>query len=319
MTDALISVLIPVYNAEKFIVEAIDSILNQTYLNIEVLIGDSSDDKTSELIKTFKDSRIKYFYLKNYSIAQALNFLLDKSNGEFIARMDADDISDLRRFEIQLEFLNKNRDIDIVGSNFYYISESGKLLFEKKMPEFHNQIEYAMPIEASILHPTILCRKSIYTKIGVYNTNYQAEDFEFLLRALSSNCKMYNIQIPLLYYRVVKRERGKIILQNNCRLSLGRIYIENCYKNFSDNNSLFLKFYRIALLEYYSGSLVTARKYLLKCFKLKPSEVKKILRYFLVSLLGDRFIHFLRDKNILLRFNHWINRTLKYDFKKIHN
>lgn len=303
----------PVGNSEKFISEAIDSILNQTCDNFELLIGDSSEDSSSEIIKSFKDIRIKYFNLKKYSIPIALNYLIHNSKGEYIARMDADDVSDRRRFEMQMDYLSKNKEINIVGTNFYYISEKGKIIFEKRMSEFNNDIEFIMPIYASVLHPTIMCRKFIFDKVGGYNEECLLEDIEFFLRAFKKGHRFYNIQKPLYYYRVWKKDKRLFSEQKKEQYKLGYEYI--C--NGKEKNSSDIYFFRLALLEYYNGKMKNARKYFLKYITTKKRISFAVLRYLPLTLLGNNVVNFLREKRILQRLNFLLNRLFKIDTRRI--
>lgn len=117
LNNPLISVLMPAYNAEKYIKEAIESILNQTFSNFEfIIIDDGSIDATEEIIKSFKDSRIVYIKNeKNLGLIKTLNKGISIARGEFIARMDSDDISMPQRFELQLDVFKKYKGVDIVN------------------------------------------------------------------------------------------------------------------------------------------------------------------------------------------------------------
>ena len=110
-TQPKISVLMPVYNCEKFLKKAIDSILNQTFDNFEyIIINDGSTDNTLNIIKSYKDKRIKIINnSKNLGISRSLNKGIRQAKGEYIARHDSDDISDLNRFKLQLEYLGKKK------------------------------------------------------------------------------------------------------------------------------------------------------------------------------------------------------------------
>ncbi|MCX7834428.1 MAG: glycosyltransferase [Ignavibacteria bacterium] len=313
--EPLISVLMPVANSKEFISYAIQSILNQSYESFELLIGDSSDDETSEKIGSFRDNRIKHFFLREYKTAEALNFLLEKSSGEFIARMDADDLSDIKRFEVQLNFLSQNKDFDIVGTNFFYISENGKIMFLKRMPEHHKDIEFIMPIYASVLHPTIMCRKVIFDKIGNYNSNYLIEDIEMFLRALEKGFKFYNFQIPLYYYRVRKKSKETVQKQQKEQYYLGYQYISR-----NDNEKSGANYYfRLGLLEYYNGEMSRARHYFFKYIKNRKKLSLAIIRYIPLTLFGRNLVSFLRKKRVLLRLNFFINKIFKYDLRKINH
>ena len=112
-----LSVIMPAYNAEKYIGEAIESILNQTFTDFEfIIIDDGSSDHTADIIKGFHDERIRFIQNeKNSGVANTLNKGLELSQGEYIARMDADDISLPARFEKQVAFMEANPDVAVVG------------------------------------------------------------------------------------------------------------------------------------------------------------------------------------------------------------
>lgn len=130
LNNPLISVLMPAYNAEKYIKEAIESILNQTFSNFEfIIIDDGSIDATEEIIKSFKDSRIVYIKNeKNLGLIKTLNKGISIARGEFIARMDSDDISMPQRFELQLDVFKKYKGVDIVNVALKKMSEDGTKL-----------------------------------------------------------------------------------------------------------------------------------------------------------------------------------------------
>ena len=140
MECPLISVLIPVFNVEPFIQEAIQSIQLQTYSNLEIIIvDDCSTDSTyticCEIAKS--DSRIKlYRNSYNMKIARSLNFAFSKSNGDFIARMDGDDVSLPNKLEIQFNYLLLNQNVDLVGTNYLLVDENKKILGATNYLEF---------------------------------------------------------------------------------------------------------------------------------------------------------------------------------------
>src|SRR5688572_6705716 len=127
----LISVLMPAYNAGRFVHQAIDTVLNQTYRNIELLvIDDCSKDNTLEIIRSFHDPRLKLYYNeKNLGYLKTCNKLFDLAKGEFIAFQDADDYSDKTRLEIQMKEFEKDSRLSVCGSNLTAVKENGELMF----------------------------------------------------------------------------------------------------------------------------------------------------------------------------------------------
>ena len=130
MEEKMISVILPAYNAEKFLREAIDSILGQTYKNFELIVlNDGSTDRTEDIILAYDDPRIRYVKNeKNLKLIKTLNKGIDLAKGEYIARMDADDISLPRRFEIEVNYLQEHSDIDVVSCFPYNMSMNGVVL-----------------------------------------------------------------------------------------------------------------------------------------------------------------------------------------------
>lgn len=202
MSNPKVSVIMPVYNAEKYIKETIDSILKQTFVNYEFLIiDDGSSDKSLEIIRSYNDSRIKVFKNeKNIGYVQTLNKLLKLAKGEYIARQDNDDISLPKRLEKQVRYLDKNTDIGVCGSNaFIFGSKKKKTL----LPISDNEIRAYMIFNNPMLHPSIMFRKSLFTenKIPYYDESLcPAEDYAMWFE-ISKKSKLSNLAEPLLMYR----------------------------------------------------------------------------------------------------------------------
>lgn len=321
MNTPLISVLMPVYNGEDFVDKAIKSILEQTLDNFEFLIiNDGSADNTKEKINQFNDRRIRYFERSRLGLVEQLNFGIDIAAGKYIARMDADDISLIYRLEEQLSFIEKNNFYSIIGSNFIYISPNGENLFEKKYPETDEEIKYQLPIFSPICHSTAFAKTEILKKFK-YNPSYEtAEDFDLLLRMSKDDLKMYNIQKPLLKFRIHLNSTSHKYQEKQRLVSyqLGLEFINDNINNITnDMMSLAVEYHRLGLLEYYKGSVKLAKKYFIKSILLSPLFIKKNIRYLLISLLGDTMISFLRKNRITSKINEWSNRYLKYDTNKI--
>ena len=196
-----ITVLMPVYNCELYIREAIDSILNQTLTDFEFLIiDDASTDKTVEVIKTYNEGRIKLVVKpSNTGYTNSLNYGLQVAKGEYIARMDGDDISFSERFAKQVAFLDANPDVVLCGS-WFSIIDSGTV---KKLPENNEAIKLALLRGNCIAHPSVMMRKQILNELSVvYDVSKEpAEDYDLWVRLLSLG-KLHNLQEALLNYRM---------------------------------------------------------------------------------------------------------------------
>lgn len=202
MNQPLVSILLPAYNAQLYLKEAITSILNQTYKNFElIVIDDGSTDETSHIIQSFKDKRIRYYRnKKNLKLIQTLNLGLNLCNGMYIARMDSDDIALPHRIEKQVAFLSQNTSIGIVGCNILEFGETKKT--PVKYPIKHNDIFARSLFKSPFCHPSVIIRAEILHKCNLkYEIDYlHAEDYVLWLKLLKQT-KGANIPEILLLYR----------------------------------------------------------------------------------------------------------------------
>ncbi|MEH7384323.1 glycosyltransferase [Bacillus sp. JJ1521] len=203
MENPLVTVFIPVYNSEVYIKESLDSILNQTYTNIEILIvDDGSTDKSIDIIKSFNDSRIRIISNKeNRGIPFSRNVGLTNSNGKYMAIMDADDIAVLNRIEIQVDFMEKNQDIDAIGTYYEMFGGRLKRTFETKYTS-SEEVKAKLLFSSPIGNPTSFVRLE---KIKEYNLSYNlnyfvAQDYDFWVQ-LSKVGKLEILPKVLLKYR----------------------------------------------------------------------------------------------------------------------
>jgi glycosyltransferase involved in cell wall biosynthesis len=194
-----ISVLMPVYNSEKYVDEAIKSILDQTFGDFElVIINDGSTDLTAEIVRGFNDRRIKFIDNKiNKGLISVLNQGLELVEGEYVARMDADDISMPTRFEEQVDFFSKNPDVSILGTWLERFEGAHGIINPPSNIGLWELYEYN-----PILHPSVMWRRADLEKHNLrYDPDYvAAEDYELWVRA-SRYLKIANIPKVLGRYR----------------------------------------------------------------------------------------------------------------------
>jgi len=204
-----ITVLMSVYNGEEYLKETIESILNQTFADFEFLIlNDGSFDKTAKILKKYKkkDKRIKVITnKKNLGLTRSLNKGLKLVKGKYIARMDADDISNKNRLKTQYDLLERNPGVGLVSNWAQLIDEKGEKLRAWKTNYSPEGIYYILNFRNCLTHPTVMFRKNIVLKIGGYNEGIvRAQDYELWYR-LSKKTKIYQIQKILLYLRRTKK------------------------------------------------------------------------------------------------------------------
>jgi len=201
-----ISVLMPVYNGERYVRKAINSILSQTFGDFEfIIVNDGSTDKTKSIIKSYTDHRIKYIENKNnLGIVESLNNGLEAARGEYIARMDADDISLPQRLEHQINFLKAEPDHVGVGAYIQYIDPEGWPI-SVYQPQLEHEIidDYLLLGHANVIvHSVFMAKKDGMLAINGYQPHYQyAEDLDIFLR-LAEIGKLANVPNVLLKVRL---------------------------------------------------------------------------------------------------------------------
>ncbi len=202
----LVSVIMPVFNGESYLCEAIQSVLDQTYTNFEfIIINDGSTDSSELLIKRFRDDRIKVINNPvNMGLVKTLNLAISHCKGEFIARFDSDDICFPHRLEKQLDKFSQNNDLDVVGSSAIIIGKCGEHKGLFKVPEEHTDIHLGMLFNNQIIHPSVMMRRCSILQYmpTIYDIkDLHVEDYGLWVKMLSSH-QFYNIQEPLIKYRV---------------------------------------------------------------------------------------------------------------------
>ncbi|HEX8981094.1 MAG TPA: glycosyltransferase [Parasulfuritortus sp.] len=202
----LISVLMPVFNGEKYIAQAVESILDQTFTDFElILIDDGSRDGTLPILQSFaaRDARIRLVSRENRGLVVSLNEMLQMAQGEFIARMDADDIALPDRFAWQVQFLREHPETVCLGGAFQLIDEADRLLATLSPPSSNDDIQQSILAgHGAICHPTAMMRRDALIKVGGYDAAYYpAEDVNLWLR-LGEVGELANLESPVLKYRL---------------------------------------------------------------------------------------------------------------------
>lgn len=302
----VVSIILPFYNAERHIQESINSMLNQTFFNFELLlIDDGSTDASLKIVKRYKDKRIKIIKnKKNKGLIYCLNLAIKSSKGEFIARMDADDISANKRLEMQVAFLKKNKSIDILGTGVSLINKDGLCIKNKTYPNNDILIKWSLNIGSPLVHPSIMFRRSLFDKIGLYSKHsYLIEDYNLWLRACHFGVNFANLDTILLKLR--KHNSSVTELKKNISKHLNSV-INEAYRYIN-------KIYE---------SKIKLKKNTFKCLftlgKIQKSEVNKAM-----VAIYDLFILYIHNNNVNF-YSIWqikkdvLIRTLKMFFRCFH-
>ena len=234
--NPIVTVLMPVYNGEKYLKETIESILNQTFRDFEFLIiDDGSKDQTEEIISSFIDERIHFVKnSENLKIISTLNKGLSIAKGKYIARMDADDISSLNRLEKQVEFLNKNNSVGLVGSDYESFGTINKSIH---YPSSYEELKFSALFYNPFCHPSVMIRKEIIVKNNLsFNPDFlHVEDYKLWTELLiHTDCQ--NLPEVLISYRTHPNQISKVHeeLQKLNVLKVQKDYLKNAGFNLSD-------------------------------------------------------------------------------------
>lgn len=222
-----ISVLMSAYNSVETLDEAILSILNQSYSDFEfIIIDDGSSDGTREKLLEFSkiDNRIRlHFNEVNMGLMKSLNKGIGLCQGEWIARMDSDDISKVNRFSSQIEFLEKNPSVLVLGSNYQSLGAFEFLDTLYNLPS--GKVNEVLTRENVMCHSSIMIKKDLVIKLGGYRDYFKnSEDYDLWLRA-SRICDVYNLAEPLIRIRLslggatISRRREMIVYAELARRS----------------------------------------------------------------------------------------------------
>lgn len=204
MNEVEISVIMSVYNGEKYIQESIKSILEQSFTKFEfIIIDDASSDSSLEIIKSFKenDKRIKIIENKNtIGLTKSLNKGLKISKGKYIARQDHDDISLADRFKEQYKFLENNKNIILCGTNYDVITNTGAIIDKgKTFITDSKEIKMALSRKNCIFHSSIMFRN---TGLSYREKFYYTQDYDLYLNLISEGYEICNLATPLILWRM---------------------------------------------------------------------------------------------------------------------
>lgn len=212
--DELISVILPVYNGQEYLPQAIESILHQSYQKLEfIIINDGSKDKSIDIINEYasKDSRIKVIDRHNMGLIVTLNEAIEKASGNLIARMDQDDIALPQRLQLQYDYMVKNS-LDVCGGNFITIDKDNKILQEHTVPQTEAEIIITMATNVPFAHPSVMMQKSFLTKnnltYGLHGYR-NGEDLDLWMLMYNYNAKFGNVNNTILHYRVLSSSMSR--------------------------------------------------------------------------------------------------------------
>ena len=203
----MITIGIPIYNAEAYLADAINSVLIQSFSDWElILLDDGSTDNSLQIAQSFDDPRIRILSDgKNRKLPIRLNQIIELAKYDYIARMDADDLMDVDRLKIQFEYLQNHPDIDLVTTGMYSIGKSNEVLGKRMPKNYMMTADEILHGLTNLLHASMLARREWCLRNPYQEDNSLAEDYElWLSAAIKNDLKYAVIEEPLYYYREIE-------------------------------------------------------------------------------------------------------------------
>ncbi len=205
MTEPAVSVVMSVFNGQRFLSEAMESILNQTFRDFEfIIINDGSTDGTASILDSYarSDPRVHVYPQENKGLIESLNRGCGLARGKYVARMDADDITLKDRLMQQIAFMEKHAGVGVLGSAVELVDEMGRRLRTERYPLDHAGIMSALAYRSPFTHPAVVLRKNVFVSVGGYRSVFVgAEDYDLWLR-MAERCELANLEAVLLKYRL---------------------------------------------------------------------------------------------------------------------
>lgn len=233
--NPIVSVLMPIYNVGPYLREAIDSILEQSFKDFELIaLDDCSQDESESILDTYSDPRIvRYRGEKNVGLANILNVGLKMARGKYIARMDSDDISLPQRLQIQVKYLDKHEDIDLVSTGMQRFGASNDIISHRTNFE---DIKFNALFYAPVLHASSMWRKSAFTENNLYYRQEMvpSEDYDLWTRALAHGVILSNIPDILYLYRTHQGQATSNIKKESKDQIISDLFIRTIFPGISD-------------------------------------------------------------------------------------
>ena len=236
--NALISVILPLYNEpESLAKQAIDSILTQTYSKLEIilLLDNPGNDILKNILSEYgkKDKRIIVaINEKNKGLPETLNKGIDIATGDFIARMDGDDISTADRLEKQLAYMQTHPQTDLLGSDAFAINEEGKLIGEyHKLATDYSQKMMLRHISINLIHPTWFGKSKLFKQCKYRNFTH-CEDYDFMIRAYALGYHFHNLKEKLFYVRIQQTSLRSVSRKYAYEQYINTLRVKSQFKEF---------------------------------------------------------------------------------------
>jgi glycosyltransferase involved in cell wall biosynthesis len=289
----MVSVIIPAFNSEKYISQAIESVLNQTYQNFElIIVNDGSTDRTEEIIQNYLNGHL-YIYQKNKGVAAARNTGISASKGEYIAFLDSDDIWLPKKLELQVHYLTMHLDTDLVYADYSTFNDRGileeNLTLARQLPRPCGYIFHTLLFKCFFQTSTVMIRRNVLDKVGMFDEQFfVGEDYDLWLRISAEHRIGYLPEVVAKY----RQHSPSITARDLPTYKPWEIkVIEKALKMFpQEKTKIFSRklkkrlarpYFDIAYAAFHKKKYQVARYYFSKCLQTWPYNSKAIIYYFL--------------------------------------
>jgi GT2 family glycosyltransferase len=206
MTTLMISVVMCVFNGERFLAEAVESILDQDFQDFEfIIVDDGSTDGSALILDSYqrRDPRMRVYHESHSGVAKSSNKGCELAQGKYIARMDADDVANRDRLTLQVEFMEAHPEVGVLGAWVEWINATGKSLYISTNPAVDSEIKADLLLRrrCAFWNSTVVFRREVFARSGGYRCSVIAEDYDFWLRA-AENFQLANLEMVLVRYRI---------------------------------------------------------------------------------------------------------------------
>jgi len=296
MRNILVSVILPTFNGARYLRESIESCLEQTYTNIEIIIvDDCSTDATASIVKSYDDHRIKYIrHNENKKLPSSLNTGFANASGEYLTWTSDDNYYVQTAIEEMVHFLDDNPDIDFVCTDYFTINEMLDTNVIEKSENFEDLIY------SNIVGACFLYRRNIYDTLGGYNTKlFLCEDYEYWVRIYINNYKMKRLRRKLYYYRIhsnslTSTAKARSMLKVELKL-INIIFGTSKYKNryILRNVAISRSYYRTSIISKGFGEYLSAYLYAMLALLYNPkliADVKMIKLLVIIPVFAMKSI-----------------------------
>jgi glycosyltransferase involved in cell wall biosynthesis len=292
-----VSIILPLYNGAKWISQAIESVLAQTYKDFElIIVDDGSTDNSREIISSYQyDKRVHYIYQENRGFSSALNRGINESRGEYIGFIGQDDLYMQNKLKIQVKYLDKHKDVDLLHSNYYFIDSNGKVRGVRfiKIPKFTSKrkmIEYLF-INNFIGFETVLIRRRCFDEVGLFDERMKAfSDHDMWLR-IAGKFNIDYINAVLVKKRIHELQLSKIAIKECINDEF--LMIRKAIKMYPFLKRVVRKkvsglYYALGIDMLEKGMITEAKQNFMNTVRCKPWNIKAMVAY--INPIVFRFV-----------------------------